>query len=165
MSLEKKKIEELLSTAQRITDAKNNKEELLFDITSGQKDTNDKWKALLEDDVLQDPNKSYNLFYGGIQSFLLNLMPKSDIRTVVLELKTIMLTGKEKKMISYGPRGADSRMSKTKEMESMIDTLTVWSDTPEDFFKLATLLLEKNIELGYVAEGRTFGEYLRVSRK
>lgn len=166
MSLEKKKIEELISTAKRITDAqKNNKEELLFEISKDNNREIDTWNSLLDDDLLQDPDQSYNLFYKGIQAFMLNLMPKSEIRTIILELKSIMMTGKEKKYISYGVRGADSRMSTTQKMESMIDTLTEWSKTPEDFFKLATLLLQKNKTLGFSPQDRLLGEYVPNSRK
>lgn len=109
--------------------------------------------------------KSYDLFYKGIQAFILSLLPKNEIRSIILELKCIMMTGKEKKHISYGVRGADSRMSTTQKMESMIDTLTEWSKTPEDFFKLANLLLEKNKTLGFSPQDRILGEYIRIPRK
>lgn len=165
MSIEKKKIEELISTAKRITEnQKGNRENLLFEIGKNQDSEFDKWESLLEGDTLQDPKKSYDLFYGGIQSFLLKLMPKSDTRTVILELKNILLTGKEKRNISYGVRGADSRMSKTVEMEAIIDVLTGWSVTPDDFFKLTTMLLDKNKELGFVPEERVFWDYIRGKR-
>ncbi|UVD79321.1 hypothetical protein NWE55_14485 [Myroides albus] len=160
MGIEKKKIEELISTAKRITEAqKGNSEALLIEI--GQDKEDSRWTALLEEDTLQDPEKSYDLFYNGIQSLLLSLLPKGEQRSVILELKTIMLTGKELSSISSGTRGADSRMSKTKDMEAMIDTLSLWSTTPHDFFKLATLLLEKNKELGYVPSERMLGDYVK----
>lgn len=160
MSLEKKKIEEFISKARQITDSqKNSKDQLLFKI--GKESGSDVWDSLLDENVLQDPEKTYDLFYNGIQSFLTTLMPKkTEMRTVILEMKTIMLTGKELSNISYGTRGADSRMSKMKDMEKVIDILTEWSTTPDDFFKLANLLLQKNISLGFSPEDREFTDYL-----
>jgi hypothetical protein len=159
MNLERKKIEELISTSKLISSSQiENKNNLLFKIND--ENENDLWNSLLDDDVLQDPQKSYELFYKGIQSFIMSIMPKGEIRTIVLELKTIMLTGKEKSNIKYGKRGADSRMAKSKEMEAIIESLTKWSSTPQDYYKLATILLEKNIELGYCPLDRSISDFI-----
>lgn len=164
MSLEKKKIEEFISKARQITDdQKNSKDQLLFELDKERKD--DIWESLLDESVLQDPEKAYDLFYNGIKSFLFTVMPeKTDMRTVILEMKTVMLTGKELSNIRSGTRGADSRMAKMKDMEKVIDILTEWSTTPDDFFKLANLLLQKNISFGFSPKDRTFADYLPVKK-
>lgn len=43
--------------------------------------------SLLDDNIIQDPETAYSLFYDGIQKFILNLLPKGDPRIIVLELK------------------------------------------------------------------------------
>ena len=116
---------------------------------------------LTDADVLADPEKSYELFYKGIQGFLMKIVPKSEVRTVILELKTILLTGKEKEHITYGRRGADSRQSRTSRMENVIDIITEWAETPEDYLRLGILLLNKNKELNYIPQDRAIGDYLK----
>lgn len=163
MEVSRKKIEELLSAADKIIAAQSaNKKALLFDLTEETDESIKELSALLEPDALQDPKRSYDLFYNGIQKLLLSTIPAdNDIRGVILELKSVLLTGKEKQFISYGKRGADSRMSESTEMESVIDILTEWCDTPYDFFKLAVLLLNKNKELNYVPAERELCDYMK----
>ena len=45
-------------------------------------------------------------------------------------------------------------------MEHLIDVLSEWSETPQDFFRLATILINKNKELGYIPEERTIRDYV-----
>lgn len=163
MGISKKKIEELMSAAEKIIATQStNKKSLLFELTEETDESIKELSALLEPDALQDPEKSYDLFYNGIQKLLLSTIPAdNDIRGVILELKTILLSGKEKQFVSYGKRGADSRMSQSSEMESVIDILTEWCDTPYDFFKLAILLLNKNKELNYVPQDRELCDYMK----
>ena len=68
------------------------------------------------------------------------------------------MTHKEKD--KKGIRHADSRQARTAEMENLIDVLSEWSETPTEFFRLAQLLLQKNKELGYIAEDKTIQDYL-----
>ncbi len=162
MELSKQKIEELISAAERIIEAqKDNKKQLLFDLTENDENLNN-LKELLDPDVLVDPDKSYDLFYNGIQALLLSVLPKdNDIRVVILELKSILLTGKEKAQITHGKRGADSRMAGPSTMEYVIDILSEWSQTPHDLLKLSYLLLNKNKELAYVPQERVISDYIR----
>lgn len=109
----------------------------------------------------QDPEKSYELYYKNIQPFLNTFIPKDDsINKPIRELICILLTGRERKNLTYGRRGADSRQSKTPDMENLIDVLTDWSETPNDFFSLSNILLNKNKELNYIPEERTVKDYI-----
>lgn len=161
--LRKSKVEEAISAAERIVSAQNvNKRAMLFEISEEADKSISKLTGLLDSSVLQDPDKSYHYFYDGIQKLLLSVIPaNNEIRPVILELKTILLTGKEKQYISYGKRGADSRGAKTSQMEYVIDILTEWSNTPHEFYKLALLLLSKNKSLGYCPEEREFSDFMK----
>jgi hypothetical protein len=165
MELSSTKIEKLISAAERIVNARSEEmESILFDQKESS-DTLSELHKLLEPDILQNPEKSYDLFYNGIQNLILSVIPSgNEIRSVILELKSILLTGKEKKFVTYGKRGADSRMSEMRKMESVIDILTEWSESPHDFFKLAVLLLNKNKELNYVPENREVADYLKSNK-
>lgn len=70
----------------------------------------------------------------------------------------ILLSHKEKD--KKGIRHADSRQAKTTDMENLIDVLSEWSETPQDFFRLAITLINKNKELGYITEEKTIQDYL-----
>ncbi|WP_313384338.1 hypothetical protein [Chishuiella sp.] len=164
MNINKKKIEELIESAETITQHFSKKNEILFDLQKNETKETTKLYELLDEKSIQDPEKSYNLFYQGIQPLLLNAIPQGDIRKVILELKTILLTGKEKKYITYGRRGRDSRMSKSQTMENLSEIISEWSKTPDDYFKLINLFLEKNKSLGYIPEHRTPNEYLPKPR-
>lgn len=95
----------------------------------------------------QDPEKSYELYYKNIQPFLNTFIPKDDsINKPIRELICILLTGRERKNLTYGRRGADSRQSKTPDMENLIDVLTDWSETPNDFFSLSNILLSRPLK-------------------
>lgn len=163
MDISRKKIEELISAADRIVEAQSaNKKSLLFDLTEETNESLKELSTLLEPNALQDPKRSYDLFYNGIQKLLLSTIPAdNDIRGVILELKSVLLTGKEKEFISYGKRGADSRMSESTAMEAVIDILTEWCETPYNFLKLAVLLLNKNKELNYVPAERELSDYMK----
>jgi len=163
-SNKKLKIDELIQTTQKVLRSqreKDSKTRTLFESIEEKDEDIEALVKLTDIDVLADPAKSYDLFYKGIQGFLLKIVPASEIRKVILELKTILLTGKEKENITYGKRGADSRQSLTTNMESVIDIITEWAETPEDYLRLATLLLEKNKELNHIPESRTLGDYLK----
>ena len=111
---------------------------------------------------LQDPKRSYTLYYQNIQKFLGDFLPKdNDISKTIRELICILLAHKELSGITYGTREADSRMATTTDMENLIDVLSEWSETPTDYFKLANILLKKNKELGYIPEEREIKDYLK----
>lgn len=162
MELRKEKLEELIGATQKIIEAQqDDKKKLLFGLTEENRDEIKELNELLNTSIIEDPEKSYDLFYNGIQNFLLSVLPKtSEIRTPILELKSILLTGKEKKNIKSGKRGADSRMSYMSSMESVIDIITEWSMSPHDYMKLAYLLLNKNKELGFIPESRDISDYM-----
>ena len=62
--------------------------------------------------------------------------------------------------VSSGKRGADSRMATTEDMSNLVDVLTDWSSTPYDYLRLATILLEKNKELGYSPAERELKDFI-----
>ncbi|MDK2837838.1 MAG: hypothetical protein PWQ53_481 [Bacteroidota bacterium] len=109
----------------------------------------------------QDPEKSYELYYRNIQPFLNLFIPKdNEINRPIRELVCILLTGKEKKNLTYGKRGADSRQAKTPDMENLIEVLIDWSTTPNDYFRLSNILLNKNKELEYIPQERSLADYI-----
>lgn len=117
-------------------------------------------KELSEGQFEADPEKSYELFYGGIQRTLSLLLPKDPkISKPIRELKNILLTGKEKDP-KTGIRGADSRMQGIPTMEDMVDILDTWSRTSLNPMELANLLLLKNKELGYISNEKEISDYL-----
>lgn len=153
----KKTIEDLISVADKIIEANNVKDINLF----GEVVNNENVLEIL-DITEQDPDYSYSLYYNNIQSFLRRILPKdTGISEVIRNLVATLLTGREKDNVSYGKRGADSRMSKAKDMENLINVLSDWSDTPTDFFGLAMRLLDKCKELNYVPEERTIRDYTK----
>ena len=76
----------------------------------------------------------------------------------IRELVCILLSHKEKD--KKGIRHGDSRQAKTTDMENLIEVLSEWSETPQDFFRLAITLLDKNKKLGYISEDKTIQDYL-----
>lgn len=107
-----------------------------------------------------DPEKSYGLYYSGIERTLKISLPKDPaIAKPVRELKCILLTGKERDK-KTGIRGADSRMQKISTMEAMVDILDAWSRTSLNPMELANLLLLKNKELGYISNEKEISDYL-----
>ena len=72
-----------------------------------------------------------------------------------------MLSHKELSGITYGVRGADSRMATSADMENMIDVLSEWSSTPTDYYRLTTILFDKCKELKYIPENRELSEYMQ----
>ena len=157
MELPKKKLEDLISAADKIIEANNQTQEDLF----GQVKNPNAISEIL-DIPLQDPKRSYTLYYQNIQKFLGDFLPKdNDISKTIRELICILLAHKELSGITYGTREADSRMATTKDMENLIDVLSEWSETPTDYFKLANILLKKNKELGYIPEEREIKDYLK----
>lgn len=154
MELSKKKLDDLISAVDKIVSANHQQEPNLFDELTISKDI-----AQILDVEIQDPDKSYDLYYMNIQKFLSRFLPKDNtINRPIRELICILLTHKEKD--KKGIRHADSRQARTAEMENLIDVLSEWSETPTEFFRLAQLLLQKNKELGYIAEGKTIQDYL-----
>lgn len=154
MELSKKKLDDLISAVDKIVSANQQQEPNLFDELTISKDI-----AQILDVEIQDPEKSYDLYYGNIQKFLNRFLPKDNtISKPIRELICILLTHKEKD--KKGIRHADSRQARTAEMENLIDVLSEWSETPTEFFRLAQLLLQKNKELGYIAEDKTIQDYL-----
>lgn len=157
MELSKKTLEDLISAADKIIEANRKPEPELF----GEIHNPEAIRTIL-DMSEQNPRLSHELYYNNIQKFLGEFLPKGeDISKVVRNLVCTLLSHKELSGVSYGIRGADSRMSETKDMENMIEVLSIWSDTPTDYFKLATILLDKCKTLGYVPEERTLGDYMK----
>ena len=154
MELSKKKLDDLISAVDKIVSANHQQEPNLFDELTISKDI-----AQILDVEIQDPEKSYDLYYRNIQKFLNRFLPKDNtINKPIRELICILLTHKEKD--KKGIRHADSRQARTAEMENLIDVLSEWSETPTEFFRLAQLLLQKNKELGYIAEDKTIQDYI-----
>lgn len=154
MELSKKKLEDLISAVEKIVEANSHLEPSLFDELTEPVDI-----AKILDVPIQDPDKSYDLYYANIQKFLGQFLPKdNEISKPIRELVCILLTGKEKD--KKGIRHGDSRQAKTSDMEHLVDVLSDWSETPQDFFRLAITLINKNKELGYIAEGKTIQDYV-----
>lgn len=162
MGISRKKLEDLESAADRIISAQNTtKKEVLFQIAEDTVSAPEEIISLVDSSHLHDADKTYSLFYDGIQKLLLSILPSDNlIRKPILELKTILLTKKEREFITYGKRGADSRGASAYDMEFVIDILSEWSHTPYDYLKLANLLLEKNKELKYIPESRSLSDYV-----
>ncbi|WP_047451796.1 hypothetical protein [Alistipes sp. ZOR0009] len=156
MEISKQKLDDLISAVEKIVEANSSQEHNLFPTLKSPENISE----ILEI-PLQDPQKSYNLYYSNIQKFLGTFLPKdNEISKPIRELVCILLTGKEKSNLTYGTRGADSRMARTNDMENMIDVLSEWSSTPNEFFRLGIILLEKNKKLGYISEERTLQDYI-----
>lgn len=159
MELSKKSLDDLISAADKIIEANNNSEKNLF----GEVQNSETIREILGISE-QNPKLSHELYYGNIQKFLGTFLPKGeDISRVIRELVCILLTHKELSGLTYGVRGADSRMSETKDMQNMIEVLSEWSETPTDYFKLATILLDKCKELGYIPQERALKDYVPTS--
>lgn len=157
MEIAKKKLDDLITAAEKIVEANSQPQEDLFGEV---RDPNAVAKIL--DIPLQDPDQSYKLYYQNIQKFLGEYLPKdNDISKVIRNLICVLLAHKELSGITYGVRGADSRMATTTDMENIIDVLSEWSETPTDYFKLAHILLRKNKELKYIPEDRDLKDYCK----
>ena len=65
MELSKKKIDELINAVDKIVAANNQQEPSLFEELTTPTDI-----AKILDVPIQDPDKSYDLYYGNIQKFL-----------------------------------------------------------------------------------------------
>lgn len=127
MELSKKKLEDLISAVDKIVAANSQQEPSLFDELSAPTDI-----AKILDVPIQDPEKSYDLYYGNIQKFLNSFLPKdNEISKPIRELVCILLSHKEKD--KKGIRHGDSRQAKTTDMENLIEVLSEWSETPQDF--------------------------------
>lgn len=151
------KLENLISAVDRIVDARASEEGQLVN-------DNDALKSSIVETLglaYQDPQKSYDLYYHNIQKILREFLPKDSVYTkAVRNLVNTLLSHKEMSEVNYGTRGADSRMATTEDMSNLIDVLTDWSTTPSDYFRLVTILLEKNKELGYSPANREWKEFI-----
>lgn len=157
MEISKKKLEELISAADKIVEANSQPKEDLF----GEVKNPNRISEIL-DIPLQDPEKSYSLYYHNIQRFLGEYLPKeNDISKPIREMVCILLAHKELSGLTYGVRSADSRQATTADMENLIDVLSEWAETPTDYFRLAQILLRKNKELGYIPEDREIRDYIK----
>lgn len=97
-----------------------------------------------------NPDEIYSFFYDRIQSTLLKLLPKdASIRKPILEMKTILLTGKKK---INGKRGADSRGRYIHEYERVVEIIESWVSSSTNPLDLYESFRQKNIELGYIEE-------------
>lgn len=162
--LSRKKIEDLISAADRILRSQNeDKKNILFGDLQESSDALKQMQQLLTDSDLQhDPNKSYDLYYGGIQQIILMAIPeKSQMRDAIFNLKCTLIAGKELKNVSSGRRGADSRMETNERLEYVADILMEWSNTPDDYFKLAYMLLEKCKEMGISPQEREISDFTK----
>lgn len=157
METNRKRLEDLISAADKIIAANEEKNADLF----GEVNNIDEIRKIF-DLPIQDPQKSYDLYYKNIQKFLSDILPKDNsISKVIREEICILLAHKELSGLTYGVRGADSRQATTEDMEHIIDVLTEWSETPTDYFKLAHILLDKCKGLGYIPEEREIKDYLK----
>lgn len=162
--LSRKKIEDLISAADRILKSQNeDKKNILFDDLQESSEALKQMQELLADPDLQhDPKKSYDLYYGGIQQIILMAIPeKSQIRDAIFNLKCTLIAGKELENVSSGKRGADSRMETNERLEYVADILMEWSNTPDDYFKLAYMLLEKCKEMGISPQDREISDFVK----
>lgn len=157
MELQKKSLEELMSVADKIIATNIPTEPDLF----GEVQNSETIQEILGISE-QNPILSYELYYPNIQKLLRQFLPVGeDISKVIRNLVCTLLSHKELSGLTHGIRGADSRMSKTEDMENMISVLTEWSETPTDFFKLALILLNKCKELGYIPQDRELRDYVK----
>ncbi len=151
----KRKIEELMTAVDRIVESRESKPDL-FGFDEERESLKDKLGI-----STHDPQQVYNLFYGNIQAFLSNILPKdATINEPIRNLVCTLLSHHEKENITSGKRGADSRMATNEDMEELIDIFCRWSETPNDLFGLANILLERNKELKYIPEDRTLQDYV-----
>lgn len=120
----------------------------------------DELKNLTEGHFEADPAMSYKLYYNGIlRTLKLSLPNDPKISKPVRELVCILLTGKEKDPKTK-IRGADPRMQNISTMELMVDVLDTWSRSSLNPIELASMLLEKNKELGNIPKEREVSDYL-----
>ncbi len=151
----KSKIEELMTAVDRIVESRESKPDLF-----GFDEERESLKEKLGIST-HDPQQVYNLFYGNIQAFLSNILPNdATINGPIRNLVCTLLSHHEKENITSGKRGADSRMATNEDMEELIDIFYKWSETPNDLFGLANILLERNKDLKYIPEDRTLQDYV-----
>ena len=87
MELSKRKLEELISAADKIIEANSQPQEDLFG-----KVKNPNAISEILDVPLQDPEKSHKLYYENIQKFLGDYLPKdNDISQLIKKLVCILL--------------------------------------------------------------------------
>ena len=151
----KRKVEELMTAIDRIVDSRESKADLF-----GFDEERESLKEKLGIST-HNPQQVYNLFYGNIQSFLSNILPKdAAINAPIRNLVCTLLSHHERKYITSGKRGADSKRASSEDMEELIDIFYKWSETPNDLFRLANILLERNKELKYIPKDRTLQDYV-----
>ena len=151
----KRKVEELMTAIDRIVDSRESKADL-FGFDEGRESLKEKLGI-----STHNPQQVYNLFYGNIQSFLSKILPKdAAINAPIRNLVCTLLSHHERKYITSGKRGADSKMASSEDMEELIDIFYKWSETPNDLFRLANILLERNKELKYIPKDRTLQDYV-----
>ena len=151
----KRKIEELMTAVDRIVESRESKPNI-FGVDDERESLKDKLGI-----SSHNPQQVYNLFYGNIQVFLSNILPKdAQINGPSRNLVCTLLSHHEKENITSGRRGADSRMASNEDMEELIGILYKWSETPNDLFGLANILLKRNKELKYIPEERTLQDYV-----
>ena len=151
----KRKVEELMTAIDRIVDSRESKADLF-----GFDEERESLKEKLGIST-HNPQQVYNLFYGNIQSFLSKILPKdAAINAPIRNLVCTLLSHHERKYITSGKRGADSKMASSEDMEELIDIFYKLSETPNDLFRLANILLERNKELKYIPKDRTLQDYV-----
>jgi len=157
MELSVEKLNELVSAVDRIVETRQEQTNELFSDINTSKENISKTLGI----PLQDPNKSYDLYYGNIQRFMNEFLPKDNkLSTPIRNLVCTLLSHHEKDKIKYGKRRADSRMATTEDMENIIDVLSEWSKNPQDYLRLTYILLEKNKKLKYIPDERTLQDYV-----
>lgn len=109
-------------------------------------------KQFLLGDIPDDPEEKYNVYYNGVEKLLKKFLPSgsehSEARKIIREEKKIFLT-RGKKLNLKGIRGADSRMAYIKDMEEIMNLITIWAFENGNLFDLYKLIYDKNKELGY----------------
>ena len=156
MEVSKNKLDQLISAVDKIVESRENQHDDLFGNESG----SDRIAKTLGISI-HNPEKSYELYFGNIQRFLKEFLPKNNpISKPIRNLLCTLLSHHEMDHLTYGKRGGDSKMASTEDMEHVIDVLSSWSASPTNYIMLANILLMKNKELKYIPEDRTLQDYV-----
>lgn len=101
---------------------------------------------------IDDPEKKYDVYYGGIQKLLKEHLPKGnefkEARDYIYEEKNILVTRGKKKDKS-GIRGADSRMGYVSDLDIALDLISTWIMESGTMYDLYSKFRKINENKGY----------------